>query len=76
MQRDIILEECPICKCELTSWDEKQNSKWVCDTCGFGKNSQNEYRTLQKIVNYRNTYFGYSQMKCLESMYLPREEKQ
>jgi len=68
----IILEECPVCKSILTSWSEKQTSLWVCDACGFGKCSQNEFKTLQKIIKYRIKWFKFSWMKNDETNYLPR----
>lgn len=69
---EIILEECPVCKGILTSWAESQIGQWVCDGCGFGKSSQNEYKTLQKIIKYRIKWFKYSWMKNDEANYLQR----
>ena len=76
LESEIITAECPICKCELTSWDDKQNSRWVCDTCGFGKGSMNEYKTLQKIVKYRNKWFEHDWMDTFKVSYLSKESLQ
>jgi len=32
----------------LTPWD---NEKFVCDVCGYGKNSMKEFRELQLYIN-------------------------
>lgn len=42
---------CPKCKTVLTSWNEKN---WVCDYCGYGKDSNKQMAELQKIIGVKN----------------------
>ncbi len=38
-------------KVVLTSWNEKN---WVCDCCGYGKDSYEQMAELQKIIGVKN----------------------
>jgi len=40
-----ILYMCPECGSGLTPWDKKN---YVCDACGYGKNSMEQFREMQK----------------------------
>lgn len=74
-QRKCNFAECPICKCGLTSWRDSQQGDWVCDTCGFGKGSKNQFKTLQKIVKYRKDWFEYDFMEDFEVCYIMEEKE-
>ena len=40
-----ILYMCPECESGLTPWDEKNH---VCDACGYGKLSMEQFREMQQ----------------------------
>lgn len=34
----------------MTPWEEIDWNQWVCDVCGYGKNSIEEFNELQRLL--------------------------
>ena len=41
--------ECPKCGSILTNWDYPENHQHVCDCCGYGKHSHDEFIECQRL---------------------------